>query len=98
MTLRLELIEIESTVRERLTIEGALGPLFPVVRSVVDYLTGDARVVRQCENPDCILFFLESPRSPRRRWCSMAGCGNRMKAARHYRRRAAERAAPRPLS
>lgn len=49
----------------------------------VDLLTGpDARLVRTCEHPDCVLQFLA--RHPRRRWCSASVCGNRARVARHY--------------
>lgn len=43
-----------------------------------------------CEAPGCVLYFLRD--HPRRQWCS-AGCGNRARVARHYRRHhgAAER-------
>lgn len=37
--------------------------------------------VRQCEASDCTLMFLDKTKSHRRRWCSMALCGNRMKVA-----------------
>ncbi len=40
--------------------------------------------VRKCANPDCVLWFLDTTRSRTRRWCSMTGCGNRLKARRHY--------------
>ncbi|MBD2895580.1 hypothetical protein amrb99_45180 [Actinomadura sp. RB99] len=40
--------------------------------------------IRQCEADDCVLLFL--PSHPRRRWCSAARCGNRVRVARHYRR------------
>jgi predicted RNA-binding Zn ribbon-like protein len=44
--------------------------------------------LRPCENTDeCTLFFLDRSKSNSARWCSMAGCGNRMKARRHYERR-----------
>ncbi|WP_085316110.1 CGNR zinc finger domain-containing protein [Derxia lacustris] len=39
--------------------------------------------VRKCENPACTLWFADGKRGPRRRWCSMAACGNRSKAAAH---------------
>ena len=39
--------------------------------------------VRKCENPACPLVFADNKRGPRRRWCSMAVCGNRMKVAAH---------------
>lgn len=40
--------------------------------------------IRACANDRCILHFYDTTRSGTRRWCSMAGCGNRAKAARHY--------------
>ncbi|MET8146059.1 CGNR zinc finger domain-containing protein [Sphaerisporangium sp. NPDC005288] len=44
--------------------------------------------LRACENKDeCTLFFVDHSKSNSARWCSMAGCGNRMKARRHYERR-----------
>lgn len=43
--------------------------------------------VRSCGNPACVLWFLDTTRSGTRRWCSMATCGNRLKARRHYQRR-----------
>ncbi len=43
--------------------------------------------VRRCENPACTLWFHDHKRGPRRRWCSMAICGNRMKVAAHRARR-----------
>ncbi|GAA2170989.1 CGNR zinc finger domain-containing protein [Actinomadura napierensis] len=40
--------------------------------------------IRQCAADDCVLLFL--PAHPRRRWCSAARCGNRVRVARHYQR------------
>lgn len=50
-------------------------------------LLADAAVttIRQCEAGDCVMLFL--PAHPRRRWCSAARCGNRVRVARHYQRR-----------
>jgi predicted RNA-binding Zn ribbon-like protein len=42
--------------------------------------------LRPCANEDCRLFLLDRSRGGTGRWCSMSGCGNRMKARRHYRR------------
>lgn len=39
--------------------------------------------LRECEA--CTWLFLDTSRGGRRRWCSMATCGNRAKARRHYR-------------
>lgn len=45
--------------------------------------------VRRCENPACTLWFADTRRGPRRRWCAMALCGNRMKVAAHRARQKA---------
>jgi predicted RNA-binding Zn ribbon-like protein len=42
--------------------------------------------LRACENPECALFLIDHSKPNRARWCSMAVCGNRMKARRHYER------------
>jgi predicted RNA-binding Zn ribbon-like protein len=50
----------------------------------IDMLTGpDATKLRACQAPGCVLYFMRS--HPRREWCSET-CGNRARAARHYRR------------
>ncbi len=42
--------------------------------------------IRRCQHPACVLWFYDTTRNGTRRWCSMAGCGNRAKAQRHYNR------------
>ncbi len=42
--------------------------------------------LRPCANDECRLFLLDRSRANTARWCSMAICGNRMKARRHYQR------------
>ncbi|MGW4028646.1 CGNR zinc finger domain-containing protein [Streptomyces sp. NPDC004838] len=42
--------------------------------------------LRPCANDKCQLFLLDRSRANRARWCSMAVCGNREKARRHYER------------
>ncbi|WP_440073559.1 CGNR zinc finger domain-containing protein [Streptosporangium sp. OZ121] len=42
--------------------------------------------LRPCANDDCRLFLVDHSRANSRRWCSMAACGNRLKARRHHRR------------
>ncbi|MGH9556071.1 MAG: CGNR zinc finger domain-containing protein [Terriglobales bacterium] len=67
---------------------GVAGMLTPIAQSAAELLaSGDRLRVRRCGNPACILYFFDTTRSHTRRWCSMAGCGNRMKVAAHYRRR-----------
>ncbi|MCI0353535.1 MAG: ABATE domain-containing protein [Acidobacteria bacterium] len=67
---------------------GPAGRLTAIAQSAAELLAGSGRwKVRRCGNPACILYFYDTTRSHTRRWCSMAGCGNRMKVAAHYRRR-----------
>lgn len=48
--------------------------------------------LRPCENAEeCSLFLIDHSKSNSARWCSMASCGNRMKARRHYERRKSAR-------
>lgn len=56
--------------------------LAPLAESAAELLSaGDFNLVRQCEDPDCVLWFYDRTRSHHRRWCSMAACGNRNKVA-----------------
>lgn len=62
-------------------------PLWPVARSAAELLTGDdLDRLRECDGRSCSWLFLDRSRNRSRRWCSMATCGNRAKARRHYRR------------
>jgi predicted RNA-binding Zn ribbon-like protein len=59
------------------------------VRAVLawDALRGGAPGrLRPCANDACALFLIDRSRANNARWCSMAVCGNRMKARRHYER------------
>jgi hypothetical protein len=40
--------------------------------------------LRPCANDECRLFLIDRSKAGTARWCSMAICGNRMKARRHY--------------
>jgi predicted RNA-binding Zn ribbon-like protein len=42
--------------------------------------------LRPCANSECRLFLIDHSKANAARWCSMAVCGNRMKARRHYQR------------
>lgn len=42
--------------------------------------------LRPCANTECRLFLIDHSKPNKARWCSMAVCGNRMKARRHYER------------
>lgn len=47
----------------------------------------DLQYVKRCDNPECVRYFLDMSRNHSRRWCSMQGCGNRLKARAHYARK-----------
>ena len=54
--------------------------LAPVAEAAAELIVhADFDLVRQCEHPSCILWFLDTTKAHRRRWCSMAVCGNRQK-------------------
>jgi len=60
------------------------GLLLAVVDSAADSLiAGELARVRRCSDPRCPRVFLDTTKNGRRRWCDMATCGNRAKAARH---------------
>jgi predicted RNA-binding Zn ribbon-like protein len=60
------------------------GLMIPVVESAADALIlGELARVRRCADPRCPRVFFDGTKNGRRRWCDMATCGNRAKAARH---------------
>jgi len=84
-----ELVQRDGTWKlEFIPREGGLDWLLAAIaRSAAEVLTeADARL-RICANPACGLFFCDNSRTHRRRWCSMAVCGNRHKVASFARRR-----------
>ena len=61
--------------------------LAPIARSMADLAASEpGGEIKRCANPRCVLYFRDGSRTRRRRWCSMAVCGNRMKVAAHTRR------------
>lgn len=66
--------------------------LAAIARSAAELLVEGAHArIRRCANPSCRLFFYDDSRTHRRRWCSMALCGNRHKVAAFLRRRSNRR-------
>ena len=55
-------------------------------QNLLELLRAGPDRVRRCANHQCILHFYDGSRGGRRQWCSMAACGNRAKARRHYER------------
>jgi len=70
--------------------EGGLDWLLAAIaRSGAEIISEGAQArLRLCANPHCGLFFYDDSRTHRRRWCSMAVCGNRSKVAAFARKHA----------
>ncbi|WP_327356000.1 CGNR zinc finger domain-containing protein [Streptomyces sp. NBC_01304] len=83
-------------IRATLTSEGpgehaefddvAWGPAWLAARNYLELLSTAPDRIRACSHDACILHFFDTSRNGTRRWCSMAICGNRAKASRHYAR------------
>jgi predicted RNA-binding Zn ribbon-like protein len=66
----------------------------PIAESFVDLLCyGNPDYLRKCENPQCILYFYDTTKNHKRRWCSMAVCGNRAKANKFYQKKKIQKSA-----
>jgi predicted RNA-binding Zn ribbon-like protein len=76
--------------------EGGLDWLLAAVaRSGAEIIAeGAGARLRLCANPQCGLLFYDHSRTRRRRWCSMAVCGNRSKVAAFAHKHASARNAP----
>ncbi|MGH1550322.1 CGNR zinc finger domain-containing protein [Leifsonia poae] len=67
--------------------------LAAVGRAAVDaFRPENAAHLKWCEGTDCTRPFLDASRAGNRRWCGMAGCGDRAKAAAYRARRRSARA------
>ncbi|MGW5367728.1 CGNR zinc finger domain-containing protein [Streptomyces sp. NPDC004009] len=83
-------------IRARLTVDGAheepefadasWAPAWLAARDYLDLLGRAPDRIRRCAHESCVLHFFDTSRNGTRRWCSMASCGNRAKASRHYAR------------
>lgn len=64
-------------------------PLWLLAESAVRLLTeGELSRIRECPGAgDCGWLFYDTSRNGTRRWCSMEGCGSRLKMRRQYARR-----------
>jgi len=61
--------------------------LLPLGEVLAEFVcTEDFSNVKSCEGVNCTLMFVDHTRGRKRRWCSMAVCGNRAKAAAHRER------------
>lgn len=66
----------------RVALKGsAQNLLAALAQDAVRLFGADAGRIRQCEADSCSIYFVDTSRSGRRRWCSMAACGNKAKVA-----------------
>ena len=90
---------IVAEVPVRLTYSGVGGDKAPVgaaaphdrirlalALAVLEATRLDRSRVRRCGRRGCVLLFFDTSKNSTRRWCDMAVCGNRVKAAAHYER------------
>lgn len=73
-------------VRWRLTVEGVAESAVRMVLAWDALRINSPGRLRPCANEECELFLIDRSKPNSARWCSMAICGNRMKARRHYQR------------
>jgi predicted RNA-binding Zn ribbon-like protein len=85
--LRLSVGADGSPRRELEVDDPAWRPAVLAAVSLLDLLDEAPDRIRRCQHPACVLWFFDTTRNGTRRWCSMAACGNRAKAQRHYGRR-----------
>lgn len=83
-----EAVSGELRVRRTRRWEGPEELLHPLAEMAADLLCSeDFSLIRACEGHACTLLFLDRTKAHGRRWCSMAVCGNRAKAAAHRARK-----------
>jgi len=92
----LDLVLDQGRIRATLTAEGPgeiaefgdprWGPGWLAARNYLELLATAPDRIRRCAHEACVLRFFDTSRNGTRRWCSMAACGNRAKASRHYAR------------
>ncbi|MGW7611993.1 CGNR zinc finger domain-containing protein [Streptomyces sp. NPDC054766] len=95
-TARVDAVLGHGRVRLTLTAQGpggtpefddpSWGPAWLAARNYLELLDTAPDRIRHCAHDACILHFFDTSRNGTRRWCSMAACGNRAKASRHYAR------------
>lgn len=81
-------------IRRRLTASGPVDeadvsepewvPGWLAAEDLLRLLAGSPDRIKQCAHEHCVLWFYDTSKNGTRRWHSMATCGNRAKAARHY--------------
>lgn len=84
----IERVENRFEKRFRIDLSEPLNLLQPVAESAADFLCyANFEFLRKCESASCVLYFYDTTKNHRRRWCSMNACGNQAKAAAFYQRK-----------
>ncbi|WP_156725085.1 CGNR zinc finger domain-containing protein [Streptomyces apocyni] len=93
---RVDAVLAHGRIRATLSAEGpgeraefddpSWGPAWTAARNYLELLSAAPDRIRKCAHDACVLHFFDTSRNGTRRWCSMAACGNRAKASRHYAR------------
>ena len=73
------------------SVDALLLPLAEVIGDLICH--ADFTQVKHCEGPTCTMWFHDVSKNHTRRWCSMAVCGNRAKAAAHRAKKRSARSA-----
>lgn len=61
--------------------------IMPIAHSLAEIITAaPAERLKQCREPRCTCYFIDTSKNATRTWCSMQRCGNRQKVANYYRR------------
>lgn len=61
--------------------------LMPIAHSLAEIITGaPAERLKQCREPRCTCYFIDTSKNATRTWCSMQRCGNRQKVKNYYQR------------
>jgi predicted RNA-binding Zn ribbon-like protein len=92
---QLELDDGAVRIGHRHVARPAAEALVAIAEAIVDEIAaGRPERFRICANDHCRWTFFDASPTGRRRWCDMATCGNRAKAARHRAKLRAVEAAP----
>ena len=68
-------------------IERPIDLLMPLANAIAETLVSvDPTRVKQCREPRCTCYFIDTSKNRTRTWCSMERCGNRSKVAAYYTR------------
>jgi predicted RNA-binding Zn ribbon-like protein len=81
-----EQTQFQTTLRRRRYTPSSV--LVPIGEILADFICSESFTdIKSCEGANCTLMFIDHTRGKKRRWCSMAVCGNRAKAAAHRQRK-----------